>query len=221
MEDTRHTAPVERATPAHGESHSRPGSSMATLCELTRWKDPVLSGLVAGSGLLFLAAISCYSLIAVAAYFGLSLVLLGLGSKLYVHLMGLLKKPCKDPLTKVESLNLEVTEEQVEAVLSQTADYINMTAATTKRLLLVEDYFESAKFALAAYLATFLGALMNSLTLVAIAWLAAFTLPTVYVAKQKEVDAMMATATTHYTNLNAKLVALVPKQQTAAAAKEE
>jgi len=194
---------------------------MATLCELTRWKDPVLSGLVAGSGLLFFIALSCYSFIAVAAYFGLSLVLLGLGSKLYVHLMGLLKKPCKDPLAKVESLNLEVTEEQVQAVLTQTADYINMAAATTKRLLLVEDYLESAKFALAAYLATFLGALMNSLTLVAIAWLAAFTLPTVYVAKQKEVDAMLATATTHYTNLNAKLVALVPKQQTAAAAKEE
>ena len=36
--DTRcHTAPVERATPAHQQSHSRPGSSMATLCELTRW----------------------------------------------------------------------------------------------------------------------------------------------------------------------------------------
>merc|ERR1711936_1336772 len=96
------TAPVERATWGHGESHSRPGSSMAPLCELTRWKDPVLSGLVAGSGLLFLAAISCYSLIAVAAYFGLSLFLLGLGSKLYVHLMGLLKKPCKDPLAKVQ-----------------------------------------------------------------------------------------------------------------------
>ena len=188
---------------------------------ILRWKDPVLSGLVAGSGLLFLAAISCYSLIAVAAYFGLSLVLLGLGSKLYVHLMGLLKKPCKDPLAKVESLNLEVTEEQVQAVLSQTANHFNVAAATTKRLLLVEDYLESAKFALVAYLATFIGAIMNSLTLVIIAWVAAFSLPTVYAAKQKEVDAMLATATTHYTALNAKLVALVPQQQTQAAAKEE
>merc|ERR1712203_682583 len=151
-------------------------------------------------------ALSCYSFIAVAAYFGLSLVLLGLGSKLYVHLMGLLKKPCKDPLTKVESLNLEVTEEQVQALLAQTASYINTAAATTKRLLLVEDYLESAKFALVAYLATFLGAIMNSLTLVVIAWVAAFSLPTVYAAKQKEVDAMLATAPTHYTALNAKLV---------------
>merc|ERR1712156_1420030 len=126
-----------------GQSKLEPGSSMAVLCELTRWKDPVLSGLVAGSGLLFLGALSCYSLIAVVAYFGLSLVLLGLGSKPYVHLMGLLKKPCKDPLAKVESLHLEVTEEQVQGILSQIA-----------------------KFALAAYLATFLGAVMNSLTLV-------------------------------------------------------
>merc|ERR1712110_483132 len=73
------------------------------------------------------------------AYFGLSLVLLGLGSKLYVHLMGLLKKPCKDPLAKVESLNLEVTEEQVQALLAQAASYVNMATTTTKRLLLVED----------------------------------------------------------------------------------
>merc|ERR1712038_1638949 len=190
------------------------GSSMAVLCELTRWKDPVLSGLVAGSGLLFLGALSCYSLIAVVAYFGLSLVLLGLGSKLYVHLMGLLKKPCKDPLAKVESLHLEVTEEQVQGILSQVTNHINVAAATTKRLLLVEDYLESAKFALAVYLATFLGAVMNSLTLVIIAWVAAFSLPTVYAAKQKEVDALLATATTHY-NLNAKLAALVPQQQQA------
>merc|ERR1711944_79517 len=188
-----------------GQSKLEPGSSMAVLCDLTRWKDPVLSGLVAGSGLLFLGALSCYSLIAVVAYFGLSLVLLGLGSKLYVHLMGLLKKPCKDPLAKVESLNLEVTEEQVQAVLSQVASYANMVAATTKRLLLVEDYLESAKFALVAYLATFLGAIMNSLTLVAIAWVAAFSLPTVYAAKQKEVDAMLATVTAHYTTRNPKL----------------
>merc|ERR1712055_667826 len=197
-----------------GQSKLEPGSSMAVLCELTRWKDPVLSGLVAGSGLLFLGALSCYSLIAVVA-------LLGLGSKLYVHLMGLLKKPCKDPLAKVESLHLEVTEEQVQGILSQVTNHINVAAATTKRLLLVEDYLESAKFALAAYLATFLGAVMNSLTLVIIAWVAAFSLPTVYAAKQKEVDALLATATTHYNNLNAKLVALVPQQQTQAAAKEE
>lgn len=135
--------------------------------------------------------------------------------------MGLLKKPCKDPLAKVESLNLEVTDEQVQAVLAQAASYVNMATAATKGLLLVEDYLESAKFALVAYLATFLGAIMNSLTLVVIAWVAAFSLPTVYAAKQKEVDAMLATATTHYTALNAKLVALVPQKQTQAATKEE
>ena len=37
----------------------------------------------------------------------------------------------------------------------------------------------------------------------------------------KEVDALLATATTHYNNLNAKLAALVPQQQQAPPAKEE
>merc|ERR1712037_167017 len=187
---------------------------------LFHWVEPVSSGVVLALGLLILLSLSCYSTISIIANLLLLGVVVGLGSKMYVHLMGMLKKPCKDPLAKVESLNLEVTEEQVQAVLSQTANHFNVAAATTKRLLLVEDYLESAKFALVAYLATFIGAIMNSLTLVIIAWVAAFSLPTVYAAKQKEVDAMLATATTHYTALNAKLVALVPQQQTQAAKEE-
>merc|ERR1712080_179281 len=70
---------------------------MATLRELTRWSDPALSGLVAGCGLAFLLSLSLYSAVSVVAYTMLALAMVGLCCKMYVHLMGLLKKPSGPP----------------------------------------------------------------------------------------------------------------------------
>ena len=164
---------------------------------LTRWVDPSLSGLVLGSGLVLLLSLSYYSALSVAAYFCLSLVLLGLGSKLYVHLMGLLKKPCKDPLLAVENLDVSLTEEQVSAVLLQAAECYNSLAAKLKSLLLVENALDSLKFSLVLYSCTLLGSLANTLSLLTLAWLAFFSLPSLYTAKQKELDSLLATIQGH------------------------
>jgi hypothetical protein len=172
---------------------------------------------VLGSGLLLLLALSTYSLISVAAYLGLGLVVLGLGAKLYVHLMGLLKKPCKDPLAQLEALEVTVTEEQLQAVLGPAVCHLNMAVGTVRGLILVEDYLTSAKFGIVVYTATSLGALMNGLTLVSLAWLGAFFLPCLYAAKQTEVDAALAAAQAHYQALSDKLAGFFP----AAAPKQE
>ena len=163
-----------------------------------------------GSGLLLLLALSSYSLISVVAYLGLSLVLVGLGAQLYVHLMGLLKKPCKDPLACVAALELAVTEEQVAAVTGRATECLNTAVAAVRSLILAENYLDTAKFGLILYTATFLGALANTLTLVTLFWILAFTLPTIYDAKKKEIDGAVAAAMEHYTSLNAKVAALLP-----------
>ena len=163
-----------------------------------------------GSGLVLLLALSSYSLISVVAYLGLSLVLVGLGAQLYVHLMGLLKKPCKDPLACVAALELAVTEEQVAAVTGRATECLNTAVAAVRSLILAENYLDTAKFGLILYTATFLGALANTLTLVTLSWILAFTLPTIYDAKKKEIDGAVAAAMEHYTTLNAKVAALLP-----------
>merc|ERR1712226_1718854 len=170
--------------------------TMALGSTITRWKEPALSGLVLGSGLVLLLALSSYSLISVVAYLGLSLVLVGLGAQLYVHLMGLLKKPCKDPLACVAALELAVTEEQVAAVTGRATGCLNTAVAAVRSLILAENYLDTAKFGLILYTATFLGALANTLTLV-----------TIYDAKKKEIDGAVAAAMEHYTSLNAKVAA--------------
>jgi len=185
---------------------------MSALHRLTRWSDPALSGLVSGSGLLFLVSLSFYSFLSVVAYLGLSLVLLGVGCKCYLHLMGLLKKPCKDPLAVVESMDLSITEEQMQGHLSNTVCYINMMVATVRDLLLMENYINSAKFGLILYLLTFVGSFVNSLTVLIVAWVGLFTLPSVYDAKKTEIDSLLDSLFTHYSALNTKLSSFLPAQ---------
>merc|ERR1712080_134628 len=183
---------------------------MATLRELTRWSDPALSGLVAGCGLAFLLSLSLYSAVSVVAYTMLALAMVGLCCKMYVHLMGLLKKPCQDPLARVQQLQLTVTEDQVQGGLSSLLTGLNATLARLRSLVLVEDYLESAKFGLTLYTATFLGALVNTLALLTMLWVAAFTLPPVYSARQAEIDSALEVAAAQYAKLSAQLSSLLP-----------
>jgi len=185
---------------------------MSALHRLIRWTDPALTGLVSGSGLLFLVSLSFYSFLSVLAYLGLSLVFLGVGCKCYLHLMGLLKKPCKDPLAVVESMDLTVTEEQIQGHLSNTVHYTNLMVATARDLLLMENYINSAKFGLILYLLTFVGSFLNSLTVLIVAWVGLFTLPSVYDAKKTEIDSLLDSLYTQYSALNTKLSSLLPAQ---------
>merc|ERR1712114_165691 len=107
-------------------------------------------------------------------------------------------------------MDLTVTEEQIQGHLSNTVHYTNLMVATARDLLLMENYINSAKFGLILYLLTFLGSFTNSLTLVTVAWVALFPLPTVYAAKQTEIDSILDTVHTHYTALNTKLSSLLP-----------
>merc|ERR1711892_313980 len=140
---------------------------------ILNWSDPSLSGLIFGSGLVFLL-----SLLSVVAYFALTLLFFGLGCKVYVHLMGTLKKPCKDPLAKLEVIDVTISSENVEAILASCVEALNTTVAQVRGLCLVQNYLDSAKFAGVLYLATFIGAIFNTLTLLTMAWVGMFALPT-------------------------------------------
>merc|ERR1719153_386657 len=135
-----------------------------SLHSLLNWTSPPSTGLVFTSGLVLLTSLMTHSVISVAAYLALALTLLGLGTKLYVHLMGMLKKPCKDPFVQLAALDLTLSQEIVEGVLSRGVELYNQTVAELRRLLLLENYLDSVKFALAMYLLSLLGSLVNTLT---------------------------------------------------------
>ena len=188
---------------------------------ILNWTDPVPSGITFASGFVFLVSLSYFSLLSVISHFALAAFFVCLGSKIYVHLMGALKKPCKDPLEQLEKLDTSISSESVEKLLSSLVEYSNEAALQLKNLCLLRNYLDSAKFAGLLYLLTFIGGIFNTLTLVTLGWVLLFILPTVYEQNQKAVDEALEKVKAQYEAVNAKIVALLPAQAAAAAAAVE
>ena len=191
------------------------------LKNILNWSDPSLSGIIFGSGLVFLISLSYFSLLSVIAYLALAFLFLGMGCKVYVHLMGALKKPCKDPLAKIEVMDLEISNETLDKLLNDVVELFNKTSAQLRSLCLFQNYLDTAKFAVLMYVATFIGSIFNTLTLLTMAWVLLFVIPTVYEQNQAKVDEVLAQVKAQYEVINNKLVAMLPAQAAPAQAAPE
>ena len=145
-----------------------------------------------------------------AAWLGLAVLLAAAGCRLYVHLMGALGKPCSDPLAGLEQCDLTLDPAAVQNSLAGLVDSLNAAATALRGLLLLQDKMLSVKFGLALYCAAQLGSLANTLTLLTLAWLAAFTLPTLYNQNKQKVDELVDLAMAQYEAAITKLCSLLP-----------
>ena len=66
------------------------------------------------------------------------------------------------------------------------------------------------QFAVAMYLLTYVGAILNGLTLVTLAWVAAFSAPRVYRDNQKQIDEALLPLKAKLDDLQGKLGAALP-----------
>ena len=85
----------------------------------------------------------------------------------------------------------------------------------------MQNYLDTAKFALLLYVATFIGAIFNTLTLLTMAWILMFVIPTVYEQNQAKVDEVLAQVKAQYEVINNKIVAMLPAQAAPAQAAPE
>jgi len=195
----------------------RGGPAQPVEFNLWMWTHPPVSGMVLAAGLVCLISLVKFSLISVVANVALGLLLLGVGCRLYVHLMGFLKKPCSDPLDNVRDIDVTLPAEKVDAWISSGAEFVNTTAVTLRNLVLVENYVESIKFGVLMYLLTFVGAIFNTLTLVILGWIGAFLFPTVYDQNQDKFDDLAAQLMEKYEGINQKLTSMLPAPKKVAA----
>merc|ERR1712045_441489 len=177
---------------------------------LLMWSHPPVSGLVLAAGLVLLVSLLRFSLISVVAHAALAVLLLAVAARVYVHLMGFLKKPCTDPLDSVRDIEVTLPAEQVEAFVTSSAERLNTVATSLKSLILVEDYVESIKFGALMYVLSFIGAMFNALSLLILAWVGAFIFPTVYDQNQEKFDDVAAQLTEKYRAVNDKINSMVP-----------
>eukprot|EP00090_Calanus_glacialis_P030146 TRINITY_DN4852_c0_g1_i1.p1 TRINITY_DN4852_c0_g1~~TRINITY_DN4852_c0_g1_i1.p1 ORF type:complete len:227 (-),score=58.20 TRINITY_DN4852_c0_g1_i1:195-773(-) len=165
---------------------------------LLTWTDPLLTGSIFGAGLVFLISNIFFSFLSTSAYFTLGLVMSGLASKLYVHLMGFLKKPCSDPLSRLERVDVNIPSENIESFVSLVVETLNTSIPALKSLLLAHNFSNSVKFAAILYSITYIGALCSTLTLITGLWVTSFIFPTIYTQNRERVDEVLSQAKTQY-----------------------
>merc|ERR1719220_1235727 len=87
---------------------------------------------------------------------------------------------------------------------------VNNILTRLKTVCLVEDIIESIKFAVCMYSLTYIGAMVNGLTLVILTWVSIFSLPRVYRDNQKQIDEAILPLKTKLSDLQAKIKSALP-----------
>merc|ERR1712013_441 len=116
-------------------------------------------------------------------------------SKAYTHLMIKLSKlpneSSSDPLHKLYSLDLKISDENVEKIVGSSIDGINCVLENLRSLFLFENVVDSIKFAGILYAVSFIGCVCNLLTCLILSWICVFTLPRLYIEKKDVVDGLV------------------------------
>jgi hypothetical protein len=168
---------------------------------------------VFGSVLASLISLSYYSLIYVCSNLALMMLLSVLGMKLYTKVVVMLGKNelaegC--PLDQLAAMPVEIPTDNLEVYSKQMAEKVNLGLAELRRLLLVENMVDTVKFGLSLWFLTYIGAWFNAMTLIILAWMAAFSLPKLYLMNQAKADEILGKVMVQVDEIKSKVMAVVP-----------
>lgn len=189
---------------------------------LIYWRDVKKSGIVFGSGISVLIAMSLFSLISVFSYVSL-LVLFGTVSfRIYKNVLQAVQKTSEGhPFKEYLDFDLTLSQEKVQQLTTVAVAHFNALLSELRRLFLVEDLVDSIKFGVVLYCLTYVGAIFNGMTCVIIAFIALFTLPKVYENNKQSIDAYLELVRSKILEITEKVKAAVPLGKKVEADKEK
>jgi len=185
---------------------------------LVYWRNPVESGIVFGSVLVLLVAVKYVSLISVIGNLCLALVTSTVAFRIYKSVLTALNKnqdSNSHPFQKYLDADVELPKDKVLSLTDDVVGKLNNLTQKLKSVFLVENMLESIKFAAAMYLLTFIGRLVNLITIFIVLWVVAFAWPRIYQDNQTKIDEALAPIKIKVEELTSKLRTQTP---TAAAA---
>jgi len=178
---------------------------------LLYWDNPRDSGIVCGSVLVCLLAVRYISLISVVGNLSLALITATLSFRIYKSVLAAVNKTNEGhPFKQFLDVDVTLPADKVSSLANAFFAKLNNVLLKLKSLLLVENAVESVKFAVAMYLLTYVGAILNGLTLITLAWVAAFSAPRVYRDNQKQIDEALLPLKAKLDDLQGKLGAALP-----------
>lgn len=179
--------------------------------ELVYWRDPKKSGVVFGAIFVVLIALTCLSLISVVAYTSLAVLSGTFAFRVYKAVLQAIQKTDEGHPFK-DYLDLEITfsGEKAQELSNAIINYANTGILKLRRLFLVEDFVDSAKFGVFLYVLTYIGGWFNGLTLIILGTIALFALPKVYETNKTVIDQYLDLIWGKVSEINAKITAAVP-----------
>lgn len=188
-----------------------PSKLHPTVSELVYWRDPKKSGIVFGSVFVVLIALTLLSLISVVAYTSLAVLSGTFAFRVYKSVLQAVQKTSDGhPFKEYLELDLALPSDKAQELSTAVINYLNTTVTQLRRLFLVEDLVDSAKFGLFLYALTYIGSWFNGLTLLILSFVALFALPKIYETNKTVIDQYIDLVWGKIAEINAKVTAAVP-----------
>jgi len=170
------------------------------VAQIFYWRDAIKSGLVFGivNFFYFLVTWGDYSVLTLVSYVLLTFLIPAFA---YVHITSLRARYFQgvtnvdNPLkAKLGARDFHIRKEDAEQIMHTILELSNLSFDTLKEIILVYNSFTTIKYGLAFYFLSILGNWVSGTTLVYLVLLGFFIWPRLYQEKQKEIDALYATA---------------------------
>ncbi|XP_068106195.1 reticulon-2 isoform X2 [Hyperolius riggenbachi] len=197
------------------EMSEQPWVLPAVVTDLLYWKDIALSATCLTGITVCLLCLIQFSVISVVSYACLILLSGTLMMRAYAKLITTMKKADDaNPFQKYLDMEPLLPAPQVEVVASRLVLLFLSAMSTLRNLFLVKEAKESLKFLVLLYLLTYVGAVVNGLTLLVLGVIGLFTFPVMYKHNQALVDRYVSMVTSRISAFRAKFRAQLRKQGT-------
>jgi uncharacterized protein (DUF934 family) len=188
--------------------------------DVVLWDNVKVSLSLLACGSILLVLLNTLSFISVFAYLNLCILAAAYTLRMYTSIQQTIQAtPQIHPLQAWLQKDVEVNSERANDLAESLAPVVEAAARQMRSIVLLEKPMTTIKFAAVMYGLTFIGAVLNLLTLVSVTFVALFTLPVIYDKKQAEVDALFGLALQHickasrnaYSSIEPKLQQVISK----------
>ncbi|XP_029029720.1 reticulon-2b [Betta splendens] len=158
---------------------------MATkLVDLVYWRNMPWTGAVFTGLVIGLASLFQLSAITVLSHVCLGVMSVTFPLCLYYKLLELLRWNPGHPFQSFLDYDSSLTDKETVVLVEEVVLLVAFAVTELKRLIFIESIIDSIKFVVLLYLLTYVGVLINGLTLVIAAVIAVFSLPLFYKKQQ-------------------------------------
>ncbi|XP_032364912.1 reticulon-3 [Etheostoma spectabile] len=157
--------------------------------QLVHWKEPKKSACAFGVSLLILVSVATLSVISVVSYLLLTVLCITITFRVYKSVIQAVQKSDqRHPFRSLLDRDISVSPESVRLLVNRSLALLNRSSDQMRKLLLVEDMFDSLKLAAVMWMMTYVGAIFNGVSILILADIIFFSTPLLYQKKKTQID---------------------------------